>query len=200
MARRQIVHFTLHVGLAVGVFEAAGMTSEDLGIAGRSERREDDIVDLYLLGFAAEIVAMVLLPFLRPSHTREEDITVVVEASAAHAIPEAEVFGQVNPSRPERNARVLGNRLEIGRAVGQSEALPVDPQGRDPGHEAIHVVTASDPRVGPLLGLLEYLRRFGDAESLFGDIATAAASQQFLPVDLSEIVILASATEMGTRL
>ena len=140
---------------------------------------------------------MVLLLFL---HAREEDVTVVVEASAAHAIPEAEVFGHVNPSRPERDARVLGDRLEIGRAVGQSEALPVDRQCGDPGHEAIHVVTASDPRVGPPLRLLERLSGFGDAESLFRDIATAAASQEFLPVHFSEIVILTAPTELGAGL
>ena len=138
-----------------------------------------------------------LLLFL---YAREEDVIVVVKASAAHAIPEAEVFGHVNPSRPERNARVLGDRLKIGRAVGQSEALPVDRQYSNPGHKAIHVVTASDPRVGPPLRLLERLSGFGDAESLFRDIATAAASQEFLPVHFSEIVILTAPTELGAGL
>lgn len=60
-------------------------------------------------------------------YSREKDIIIVVIASAAYTIPEAEVFSPVNPSRPEYNTRVLGDRLEIGRTVGQSEALPVDP-------------------------------------------------------------------------
>ena len=170
------------------------MTSTDLGIAGRSERREDNIVDLDLLGFTTKIVAIVLLLFLRASYPREEDIIFVVKARAANAIPEAEVFGLVDPSRPERNVRVLGNSPKVRRAVGKSEALPVDRQYSNPGYKAIYVVTAPDLRVGPLLGLFKGLCGPGDAKSLFRDIAITAASQEFLPVYRSEIVILTSAT------
>ena len=120
------MNFLLYVGLVVSVFEATGITSTDLGIVGRSERREDDIVDLDLLGFTTKIVAMVLLLFLRASYPREEDIIFVVKARAANAIPEAEVFSLVDPSRPERDVRVLGNSPKVRRAVGKSEALPVD--------------------------------------------------------------------------
>ena len=194
LARWQIMNFLLYVGLAVSVFEATGITSTDLGIAGRSERREDNIVDLDLLGFATKIVAIVLLLFLRASHPREEDIIFVVKARAANAIPEAEVFSLMDPSRPERNVRVLGDSPKVRRAVGKSEALPVDRQYSNPGYKAIYVVTAPDPRVGPLLGLFEGLCGPGDAESLFRDIAITAASQEFLPVYRSEIVILTSAT------
>ena len=90
------------------------------------ERREDNIINLDLLGFTTKIVATVLLFFLYISYIREEDIIFVVKASAANAIPEAEVFSLIDPSRPERNIRVLGNSPEIRRAVGKSKALPVD--------------------------------------------------------------------------
>ena len=100
----------------------------------------------------------------------------------------------MDPSRPEYNVRVLSNSPKVRRAVGKSEALPVDRQYSNPGYKAIYVVTAPDPRVGPLLGLFEGLYGPGDTKSLFRDIAITAASQEFLPVYRSEIVILTSAT------